>query len=87
MDKKEVKYMVRLNYSEVDRDEFGYMFRQTRCDKIFCAILINFSSTHLYFELDKDKDVVIVPHRWVEWMAPVKEVLKEGETNGKNSNN
>ena len=79
MVEKDVKYMVRLNDNQIDRDDLGYMFRRTVCNKLFCAILVNISSSHLYFELGEDKELVIIPHRWVEWMAPIKKVFKEGE--------
>ena len=77
MNKKEVKYVVRLNDAQIDRDDLGYMFRQSPCNKLFYGVLVNISATHLYFEIGEDKKLVIVPHKWVEWMAPVEEVLKK----------
>ena len=82
MEQKEVKYLVRLNDGQIDRDNLGYMFRRTACNKLFCGILVNVSATHLYFEIGEDRKLVIVPHKWVEWMAPVKENFKEGQING-----
>lgn len=79
MNEKEVIYMIRLNDNQIDRDELGYLFRETRCGKLFCGVLVNISCSHLYFEHGKNKELVIIPHRWVEWMAPVKKAFKEGE--------
>ena len=82
MNKEDIKYLVRLNNNQIDRDDLGYMFRRTICNKLFCGVLVNISSSHLYFEIGEDKKLVIIPHRWVEWMAPVKENFKEGDING-----
>ena len=86
MKQREVKYMIRLNDNQIDRDDLGYMFRRTACSNLFCGILVNISGTHLYLEVGEDKKLVIIPHRWVEWMAPVKENFKEGQKNGTVSN-
>ena len=86
MEQKEVKYIIRLNDNQIDRDDLAYMFRRTICNKLFCGILVNVSATHLYFEMGEDKKLAIIPHKWVEWMAPVNENFKEGRKNGTVSN-
>lgn len=87
MDKEEVKYLVRLNDSQIDKDDLGYMLHQTICNKIFCGVLVNIFNSSLYFEIGEDKKLVIIPHRWVEWMAPARENFKEGDINGKSNCN
>lgn len=79
MDKKDTAYVVRLNDNQIDRDDLGYMFRRTSCNKLFCGVLVNISSSHLYFEIGENKNLIIIPHRWVEWMAPTRDSFKEGE--------
>ena len=78
MVKKEIKYIVRLNNNQIDRDDLGYMLNRTICTKLFCGVLVNISGSHLYFEVEEDKKLIIIPHRWVEWMAPARENFKEG---------
>ena len=39
----------------------------------FCGVLVNQDDGHFYFELnDIPKSLVIIPHSWIDWMAPSK---------------
>ena len=69
--KCDVEYVVRLDECTIERDELGYLFKHTIINRAFCGHLVNISASALYFEIGENKDVVIIPHAWVKWMAPV----------------
>ena len=81
---KDINYMVRINSSHINRDPLGDMFSKTVCRNLFCGTLVNTNGSNFYFEMGEDKALVIIPHSWIEWMAPVEE---EKEENGTDSNN
>lgn len=65
------EYVVRLDEYSIERDELGHLFRHTVIKRAFCGRLVNVSASALYFEIGENRDVVIIPHSWVKWMAPV----------------
>lgn len=81
----DVYYIVKIDRNKVDGNELGYMFYKTTCSNLFCGRLVNENSGRFYFELNNNDALVIIPHSWIEWMAPSK-ILWE-KKDGKGSNN
>lgn len=46
----------------------------TTITKEFCGRIENQTSTSIYFRLNGSDALVIVPHSWIEWMAPAKKL-------------
>lgn len=46
----------------------------TTITKEFCGSIENQTSTNIYFRLNGSNALVIVPHNWIEWMAPAKKL-------------
>ena len=81
----DIYYIVKIDRNKVDSNELGYMFYKTTCSNLFCGRLVNENNGRFYFELNNNDALVIIPHSWIEWMAPSK-ILWE-EKDGKSSNN
>ena len=73
----DVCYIVKINQSKTNNDELGYMFHKTICSKLFCGRLVNQNDGKFYFELNGSNALVIIPHSWIEWMAPSKIILEK----------
>ena len=67
-----IHYIVKINQDKIDSNELGYMFYETTCSNIFCGRLVNQANGRFYFELNNSNALVIIPHSWIEWMAPSK---------------
>ena len=65
------EYIVRLDEHHIEREELGHLFKRTIIKTAFCGRLVNISASTLYFEIGENNDVIIIPHTWVKWMAPV----------------
>ena len=50
----------------------------TTIGREFCAYLDNIIDDNFYFRLNGSEAFVIIPYREIEWMAPSKELWKEG---------
>ena len=46
------------------------LFYKTTVFHKFCGKLVNQTGSNFYFELNGSNALVIIPHSWVEWMAP-----------------
>lgn len=46
----------------------------TTITKEFCGRIENQTSTSIYFRLNVSNALVIIPHNWIEWMAPAKKL-------------
>lgn len=68
----DIHYIVKINKDKIDSSELGYMFHKTTCSDIFCGRLVNQNDRNFYFELNSSDALVIIPHSWIEWMAPSK---------------
>ena len=68
----DIHYIVKINKDKIDSSELGYMFYKTTCPNIFCGQLVNQNNENFYFELNNSNALVIIPHSWIEWMAPSK---------------
>lgn len=48
----------------------------TTITKEFCGKIEDQTDTSIYFKLNGSNALVIVPHSWIEWMAPAKKLWK-----------
>ena len=64
-------YIVRL------KDGFCMPLTSIRTE--FCGYLVNQTPTTFYFELNGSRNLVLIPHSKIEWMAPALKVGKKQE--------
>ena len=69
--KEDIYYIVKLDDSRMMIDD---MFYKTTAYPRFCGRLVNQCNGNFYFELNGSDALVIIPHRWIEWMAPSKKL-------------
>lgn len=74
---QDIYYIVRL------KERYRQEFYLTTITKDFCGKIINQTSTNIYFELNGSNALVIIPHAWIEWLAPSKKLW---EVRGENKN-
>ena len=77
----EGEYLIKLKEDMIDGSDLGYMFRETYCWKLFRARIIQFNSPAI-FELSNSKAICIIPCKWIEWMAPVKQKEVKNDKSG-----
>ena len=53
------------------KEQYQDKLQNTTCRHKFCGKLVN-QTDRFYFELNNSKALVIIPHEWVECMAPSK---------------
>lgn len=63
-----IKHVVRVKDSFKDR----FLVNTTSIGTHFCGELVNQCDGNFYFELLNSKALVIIPHRDIEWMAPMR---------------
>ena len=68
----DIHYIVKINKNKIDSIELCYMFYKTTFSNIFYGRLVNQNSRNFYFKLNNSNALVIIPHSWIEWMAPSK---------------
>ena len=68
-----VKYLVKLNIDKAIENGFHC----SACGPAFKATLENTNGYNFYFMLEETKALVIIPHSWIEWMAPAAEIKEE----------
>lgn len=73
----DVYYIVKIKEDKIYSYELGYMFNETTCSKLFCGRLVNQNDKNFYFELNSSNALVIIPHSWIEWMAPSKKLWEK----------
>lgn len=66
----EIYYIVSI------KERYIYDLHLTTITKEFCGRIENLTSTNIYFRLNGSDALVIIPHSWIEWMAPSKELWK-----------
>ena len=54
-----------------DNIESELFYKSTVYNKL-CGRLVNQHDGNFYFELNGSKALVIIPHKWIKWMAPSK---------------
>ena len=81
IDDKDVYYIVKV------KDVTDDMFYKTTISNKFCGKLVNQNDGKFYFELNGSNALVIIPHSWIEWMAPSKKIwdLRRDEKDEKNN--
>mgnify|MGYP003403652815 CR=1 FL=1 len=67
--KEDIYYIVKIKEDVVDS-----LFYQTTIRHKFCGKLVNRNYGNFYFELNGSDALVIIPHSWIEWMAPSKKL-------------
>ena len=77
----DIYYIVHLS----DKAYGNLPIKATNLKPTFCAKLVNFGNGRFYFELSNNDALVIIPHSWIEWMAPSK--ILEEKKDGKSSDN
>lgn len=65
---KEIYYIVTI------KQEYIHEFVLTTIHRRFCGKIVNQACANLYFELNGSGALVIIPHTWIETMAPSKEL-------------
>ena len=48
------------------------LWDKTTTRNTFCGKLVNQNNGRFYFELNGSDALVIIPHDWIDWMAPSK---------------
>lgn len=56
------------------KQRYIYELHLTTITREFCGRIENQTSTNIYFRLNGSDALVIIPHSWIEWMAPSKEL-------------
>ena len=54
------------------KEKYRYELRLTTINKEFCGKIVNQTAGNIYFELNGSGGLVIVPHEWINWLAPSK---------------
>ena len=68
----EIYYIVNV------KDRYISELRLTTITKEFCAKIENQAGTSIYFRLNGSDALVVIPHSWIEWMAPAKKLWQAG---------
>ena len=71
MDK--IVYIVQLNIEKAASAGFYY----STCGPRFLAQLVNQTATNLYFIKKGTEELIIIPHEWIEWLAPARPIEEE----------
>lgn len=70
---KKLYYIVHL------KEDIEPLFKKTTCAYKFCGELIKEENDTLYFKLNYSKALVIIPYKWIKWMAPSNLLYKRGK--------
>ena len=76
MKKVNKRYMIQLN-DNCEASEFRLFSEYLNNNNNFIGYLENITSTSLYFSTENGDGLIIIPHHWVLWCAPINE--KEGD--------
>lgn len=74
---KDIYYIVCL------KDEYVGELKLTTIRKRFCGKFIHQSHGNLYFELNGSSALVVVPEKWIEYVAPSKVMANKYSDNHK----
>lgn len=64
---EDIYYLVKVR-----EDIFDPLWDKTTTYKMLCGKLVNQNNGRFYFELNGSDALVIIPHDWIDWMAPSK---------------
>ena len=68
---EKIKYILKIRSSILDSTP---IIRQTTLRDIFIGTKVNDNNGNFYFEdSENPAALVIIPHNWIEWMAPLNE--------------
>lgn len=56
------------------KERYKYDLYLTTITKEFCGKIVNQTADNIYFELNGSNALVIIPHNWIEWLAPSKKL-------------
>lgn len=65
---RDIYYIVKVKENGI----VDNLFYKTTAGHSFCGKLVNQNLGNFYFELNGSEALVIIPHGWIEWMAPSK---------------
>lgn len=65
---QDIYYIVRL------KEQYRQELNLTTITKDFCGKIVNQTAGNIYFELNGSDALVIIPHSWIEWLAPSKKL-------------
>ena len=65
---QDIYYIVRL------KERYRQELYLTTIIKDFCGKILNQTGSNIYFELNGSNALVIIPHEWIEWLAPSKKL-------------
>lgn len=63
----ETTYFVKL------KDKYVQELCKTKIANRFCGTIVNQTVSNIYFELKDTKELVIIPHEYISWLAPIRE--------------
>lgn len=63
--KEDIYYLVIVRENILDP-----LWDKTTTHNTFCGKLVNQNNGRFYFELNGSGALVIIPHDWIDWMAP-----------------
>lgn len=63
----ETTYFVKL------KERYVQDLYNTKIANVFTGTIVNQTASSLYFELKDTKELVIIPHEYILWLAPVKD--------------
>ena len=55
------------------KDKYVQELYNTKIANVFTGTIVNQTASSLYFELKDTKELVIIPHEYILWLAPVKD--------------
>lgn len=68
-EKETILYLVNI------KPEHKEKFTGTLIHSRFCGTLVNQTNDMFYFELFEGRAIVIIPHSWIEFMAPIEKEI------------
>lgn len=54
------------------KEKYRHELRLTTINKEFCGKIVNQTAGNIYFELNGSGGLIIIPHEWINWLAPSK---------------
>ena len=70
---QKIEYMIQLKEDFETQDMPTHLRNITDIYPRFSAILVNYTSIHLYFNFKNvPSSLIIIPYSWVKWMLPLK---------------
>lgn len=58
------------------KERYKYDLHLTTITDQFCGKIVNQTGSNIYFNLYGSEALVIIPHDWIEWLAPSKKICE-----------